>query len=285
MNSAHLILSNDHSYNNGLARKLMAQHGIRPDAVDTLDGKTADVNEINNALYTDSLIAQNKAVIVNNAEALKPGAIGVILTFAQSPEGNTLLLMVSGSMDTFKQAKFAGLNAAKTIKRHTLAGKTASVFIQDYIREHATKITRAAADMLADILDAATWGIVEQEMDKLSTYAGKDGTIDENTVSELTFNLNRSDTFQFVSELLGHRDAAALRDLARIQETGGDSVMVIGAILWKLRQMVTAKPRDAALRNRMKRIYEYSYALRTGTIRGPLALDMMTIELLRGKLY
>ncbi len=285
MNAVHLILSNDHSYNTGLIRKLTAQYKVRPDSVDTLDGKTTDVYGINNALYTDSLIAQNRAVIINNAEALKPDSIGAIVKFAASPEGTTLLMMVSGNADAFRQGKYAALGASKNIRKHTITGKSAAVFIQDYVKEHATKITAAAAGMLADILETATWGIIEQEMDKLSTYAGKDGTIDETAVSELTFNLDRSDTFQFVSELLGQKDAAALRDLARMQEAGADSTMVIGAILWKLRQMIAANPRNAALRRRMERIYEYSLALRTGTLRGPLALDLMTIELLRRKLY
>ena len=285
MGTAHFITGKDNSYNSALIRKLLAQHAVTQDALDTLDGKSTDLNQLNNALYTDSLLSKNRAAAIVNAESLKPEVIEAVVKFSASAAEHTLLILVTENTDALKLSKFTALRAAKTIKKYALTNQTTYSLIQDYIKEHNVKITNTAVDMLTSILEVSTWGIIEHELNKLSTYAGKDGTIDENTVSELTFNLNKSDTFKFVSEVLNHRDKAAFHDLRKIKETGAESAMVIGALLWKLRQLLYDTPDDTALRKRIGLIYDYSLAMRKGLVTNNLALDMLTIELLHGKLY
>ena len=285
MGTAHFITGKDNSYNSALIRKLLTQHAVTPDALDTLDGKSVDVYQLDNALYTDSLLSKNKAAVITNAESLKPDVIEAVIKFSSSAAEHTLLILVTENPDALKLSKFSALRTAKTIKKYVLTNQTTYSLIQDYIKEHNVKITNTAVDMLTSVLEVSTWGIIEHELNKLSTYAGKDGTIDENTVSELTFNLNKSDTFKFVSEVLNHRDKAAFHDLKKIKETGAESAMVIGALLWKLRQLLYDAPDDTALRKRIGLIYDYSLAMRKGLVTNNLALDMLTIELLHRKLY
>ena len=285
MGTAHFITGKDNSYNAALIRKLLTQHAVTPDALDTLEGKSTDLHQLNNALYTDSLLSKNRAAVITNAESLKPDVIEAIIKFSTSAAEHTLLILITENTDALKLSKFTALRAAKTIKKHALTNQTTYSLIQDYIKEHNVKITNTAVEMLTSVLEVSTWGIIENELNKLSTYAGKDGTIDENAVSELTFNLNKSDTFKFVSEVLNHRDKAAFHDLRKIKETGAESAMVIGALLWKLRQLLYDAPDDITLRKRIGLIYDYSLAMRKGLVSNNLALDMLTIELLRGKLY
>jgi DNA polymerase III delta subunit len=285
MGTSHFIIGKDNSYNSALIRKLITQHGVQADALDTLEGKSIDLHQLNNALYTDSLIAKNRGIIINNAESLKPDVIEAVIKYSASAPEHILLLLVSENTDAIKHSKFAALNSAKTIKKHNLSNQTTYSLIQDYIKEHNVKITGAAVDMLINVFEVSTWGIIENELNKLSTYAGKNGSIDENAVSELTFNLNKSDTFKFVNELLNHTGKAAFHDLKKIKETGGESAMVIGALVWKLRQLIYNAPDDDSIRKRIGLIYDYSLAMRKGMVNSSLALDMLTIELLHGKLY
>ncbi len=67
MGTSHFIIGKDNSYNSALIRKLITQHGVQADALDTLEGKSIDLHQLNNALYTDSLIAKNRGIIINNA--------------------------------------------------------------------------------------------------------------------------------------------------------------------------------------------------------------------------
>ena len=285
MGTTYFISGKDSSYNSSLIRKLLTKHAVPPDSLDTLDGKSLDIHQLDNALYTDSLLSKSKAAVITNAESLKPDVIEAVIKFSASAAGQTLLILVTENTDALKLSKFAPLHTAKTIKKHALTNQTTYSFIQDYRKEHTVKITDTAIDMLTSVFEVSTWGIIENELNKLSTYAGKDGIIDENAVSELTFNLNKSDTFKFVSEVLSHRDKAAFHDLKKIKETGAESAMVIGAILWKLRQLLSDAPDDATLRKRIGLIYNYSLAVRKGVIPNNLSLDILTIELLHGKLY
>ena len=285
MGTTYFISGKDSSYNSSLLRKLLTKHAVPPDSLDTLDGKSLEVHQLYNALYTDSLLSKNKAAVITNAESIKPDVIEEVIKFSASAAGQTLLLLVTENTDAIKLSKFTALYAAKTIKKHALTNQTTYSFIHDYIQEHNVKITDTAIDMLTSVFEVSTWGIIENELNKLSTYVGKDGTIDENAVSELTFNLNKSDTFKFVSEVLSHRDKAAFHDLKKIKETGAESAMVIGALLWKLRQLLSDAPDDAILRKRIGLIYDYSLAVRKGVIPNNLSLDILTIELLHGKLY
>ncbi|MCL4468530.1 MAG: hypothetical protein M1591_06330, partial [Deltaproteobacteria bacterium] len=192
MGTTHFIIGKDNSYNSALIRKLLAQHAVTPDTLDTLDGKSTDLHQLNNALYTDSLLSKNRAAVIVNAESLKPDVIEAVIKFSASAAEHTLLILVSENADALKHSKFTALHAAKTIKKHALTNQTTYSLIQDYIKERNVKITNTAVDMLTSVLEVSTWGIIENELNKLSTYAGKDGTIDENAVSELTFNLNKS---------------------------------------------------------------------------------------------
>ncbi len=285
MYTLHLIIDKDNSYNSALIKKLISEHSVKADAIDTFDGKFIDLHQINNALYTDSLISNNRAIIINNTESLKPDAIDAVIKFSVSPPAHILLILVSENVDALKHGKFSGLNAIKTIKKHASPNHTTHSLIQEYIKDHNVKITKTAIEMLVNIFEVSTWGIVENELKKLSTYVGKNGIIDENAVSELTFNLNKSDTFKFVNEILAHNVKAALKDFKKIKETSAESVMIIGALLWKLRQLLYDTPNDNNIRHKIELIYKYNLAIRRGVINNNLGLDMLIIELLHEKLY
>ncbi len=284
MNSIHLIVSKDNSYNTALTKRLVGQHAVKSDAVDVFEGKTIELQQLDNALYTDSLISRTRAIVIHNIEHMKPDAIEAIIKFSDSPPEHILLVMTSENADALKQNKFETLHSLKTLKRHISLNQTTYSLIQDYIKSHNTRITRAAVDMLVSIFEVSTWGIVENEMNKLSTYAGNNGVIDENAVSELTFNLNKTDTFKFVNEILAHKEKEALKDLKGIKETGVDNIMVIGALAWKFRQLLIRSNNEDFTKG-IRLLYEYNLNIRKGKISNTIALDKLTIELLRAKLY
>lgn len=285
----HLIISKDGSYNSSVAKTLVAEHIGKPaaghgDAVDVFEGKTIDLQQLDNALYTDSLIAGNKAIVMNNIEYLKPDAIAMIARFSETAPGHILLVMTCENADALKQNRFEAFRSLRKLKKHTALQQTAYSLFQDYLKKHNIRITKAALDMLVNVFEAPTWGMVENEMNKLSTYAGRNGEIDENAVSELTFNLDRADTFQFVNELLAHKTKPALKDLKRIKDTGVETIMVIGALAWKFRQLLQSTG-DAGFIRRLGLLYDYNLSLRKGMLGSSVALDKLAIELLNEKFY
>lgn len=282
MDTVHLIISSDDSYNSAVVRRLIIKHGVRKEAIDIFDGKILEQDQFENALYTNSLISSNKAIVINNAEKLKADIIALIEHFAGVPQEQVLVILVSEDVDVAKKK----LNSIKSIRKHILTNITTYSLIQSYIKEYNIKITKTAIDMLANTLEIPKWGIVENEFNKLSTYVGKDNVINEDAVSELTINLNRSDTFKFVSEIINLNKESALKSLQRLKESGGDNAMIIGALLWKLRQMVPRTRDNADLFIRQfELIYEYTLAIRTGRLNNNIALDILAMELLHRKPY
>lgn len=284
MNSVHLIISKDNSYNAALTKKLLAQHINKTDHVDVFEGKNPELYRIYDSLYTNSLISKNRAVIINNFELLKTDIIEIISRFLISPPEHIFLIMTSGNTNVLKQKQFDPIVSSKIVKKHISMNQSTYSLIRNYIKEHNVRITKSAVDMLTNVFEVSTYGIVENELDKLSTYAGRDGTIDETTVSELTFNLNKSDTFKLVNEILNHKEKAALKDLKSIKETGLDSRMVIGALAWKFRQLLSYSNNKKSVRC-INLLYKYNFDIRKGRINNTIALDKLTIELLHEKSY
>lgn len=285
MGNIHLIVSKDTSYISATTRKLVSQYVDKSEAIETFEGKFAELQQIDNALYTDSLISKNRAIIINNIDLLKPDVIEHINTFLTSPPDHILFIMTSTHADALKDGQFGTIQSSPSIKKHIALNQTTQSLIQNYIKEHDVKITQSAVDMLVNVFEVATWGIVENELNKLSTYAGKDGSIDEAAVSELTFNINNSDTFRFVNNILAHKQKAALKDLKSIKETGVESIMVIGALAWKFRQLLAGSPNNGALIKSINLLYKYNLEIRKGLINNTTALDKLTIELLQQKFY
>ncbi|MCL4558786.1 MAG: hypothetical protein M1491_09240 [Deltaproteobacteria bacterium] len=284
MGNIHLIISNDNSYISSVVKKLVVQHIDREDAVESFDGKYAAPQQIDNALHTGSLISKNRAIVIHSIQSLKTDLIEDITAFLASPPENVLLIMTSDHPEVMKQKQFGTIQASRAVTRHVAVNKSTHSLLQDYIKEHDVRISPAAVDMLVDILEVGTWGIVENELNKLSTYAGRDKTIDETAVSELTFNLNRSDTFKLVNDVLAHRQKDALKDLKAVQETGGESAMVIGALAWKFRQLL-ASSNSRAFVKAIALLYGYSLDIRKGMIGNAMALDKLIIELLQQKIH
>jgi|YelNatPaOPRAMG01_1025707.scaffolds.fasta_scaffold05694_13 DNA polymerase III delta subunit len=285
MNNLHLIVSKDSSYNAAIAKKIILEHSIRHEAVDNFDARTLDTFQLKNTLYSNSLISNKRCIIINNAHLLKPDVIELIIQFANAPQPDAVLIMISEDTDEAKK-RLVALNSMKSITRHISANQTTYALIQNYIKTYNIKITKPAIDMLVNILEVSTWGIIENELNKLSTYAGKNGVIDEDAVAEITFNINRADTFKFVNELLAQKEKSAFEDLKKLKEAGSEIAMITGAILWKIRQLLSDPSNQVdTLIKRIELIYNYTLALRSGKLNNNIILDMLTIELLHEKPY
>ncbi len=284
MAGLHLIVGKDGSYNAALVKRLVMRHAARHDMTDTFEGRSLEPDQLDNAFYTGSLIAGNRAIVINGIESSKPEVVRAIIKFSASVPEHILLIMVSENTEALKRGKLDAINSIQSLKKHVYSDKTTYMLVQEYLKEHPVKITKDAVDMLVNIFELSTWGIIENELDKLSTYAGRNGVIDENAVSELTFNLNKSDTFKFVGEIVSHAEKPALRDIRKIRETGVESPMVIGALAWKLRQLLSSS-HDETLIKRLEMLYSHSIAVRKGLLNDSLALDLLTIRLLRGQAY
>ncbi|MCL4478603.1 MAG: hypothetical protein M1381_05820 [Deltaproteobacteria bacterium] len=279
MPDIHIIISKDSSYNTDLIRKLKKEYTKDNDSVEVFDGNEANTGQIDNALFTSSLFSQKKVVIINDFESLRSNTVDVLNRFSNSNITNLCLIMSSEESDVLKEKQFQELLSSKHIKRHVQINLTTYGLIQNHIKQHQIKITKEAIDMLVSILEISTWGIVENELTKLATYAGKDGFIDENTVSELTFNIDKADTFKFVDDIIKMDEKSALRDLKKIKDTGSEPIMVIGAIAWKFRQLLQNSYEERFVKG-LNLIYKYSLALREGKISNNLILDRLVIELL-----
>ncbi len=284
MGNIHLIVSNDSSYISSVAKKLVSEHVGRENAVESFDGKSSALEQIDNALRTGSLISTNRAVIINNMQSLKQDAIEAIAALLSSPPEGLLLIMTSDNPELLKQKRFEAIQSSRMVVRHIAPNLSTYALLQSYLKGHAVRISPAAMEMLVNAFEVATWGIVENELNKLSTYVGKDGTIDEAAVNDLTFNIDNSDTFGFVNDLLARRQKDALKALKSIHETGTESIMVIGALAWKLRQLL-GKSSEPTLIKSLGLLYRYNLAIRKGLISNTLALDKLTIELLQQKTY
>jgi DNA polymerase-3 subunit delta len=101
-------------------------------------------------------------------------------------------------------------------------------------------IARPAAELLVERAAGKTTAI-DTQLEKLALHAGANKEITVEDVLSLTQDDRTYDTFTLVGTILKGDVAAALRMYHGMLEHGGDISPVIGALAWKLRELINVR--------------------------------------------
>ncbi len=122
-----------------------------------------------------------------------------------------------------------------------------SQWINRHVQRQDAEITVAAADLLA-----ATVGrdpaVLRHEIDKLVTYVGPQGRIDERLVAELASEARLSDIFALVDAIGQQRQARAMVELQRLLQAGHHPLYILAMIVRQFRLLLQVRGLPAGSR-------------------------------------
>ncbi len=197
-------------------------------------------NNIADTLRSGSLFAENKLVLIKNAERLSENEKKYLLTYAKAPSKHTYVVL-----DTEKNylenrflsdmAKYAKVNECNKLPNARLYS-----WIYKYTHDRNKKISKDAAGLLVE-LKGNNLRTLAMELDKLITYLDSRQDIAKRDVE----NLVEGDVTRSVFDLV---DAVSSRDFERslnliqaLSQTRRSQTEIIGLLGWQFKRLWKAK--------------------------------------------
>ncbi|MEM9693775.1 MAG: DNA polymerase III subunit delta [Myxococcota bacterium] len=198
----------------------------------------ASADTVVSAAQTAPMMAPKRWVLVRNVERWDGGeALDIIHRYAAEPSPSTVLVLVAskihGQRRLMKRAKKDGF----LVSCDELKARQLPAWIKQRAKAKGHGLGPGLAEALSDLLGPEL-APVDDALERLSLFVGEGATIDEAAVSEVVMRL-RQDTVWALVDALADRDAeTALHALTDAYDPRDRGLPVLGAVAWKLRQIV-----------------------------------------------
>jgi DNA polymerase-3 subunit delta len=246
---AVVLLGTDH-YLRDLCRKQIVEacvpEGAREWAVARVRGDGDGWNEALERVQTMPMLAPKQVIIVEDAELIeklgddsRDEILGALGKYLDSPALFSVLLIQAEALD--RRQRFYKVLAEKAlIVELTIGSESAASLAVQMAKESGIEIDRAAATLLADILNGEP-ARIRIEIDKLAAYAQDRGRIATTDVEALVVAARKNTVWQLADMLATRERAAAMSFLDNLLREGEEPVRLVGALAWRYRKLVEAR--------------------------------------------
>lgn len=233
-----MLLQNDAA---DLVRKKATEEGYG-DKQKFIQDSSFDWSSWLDASHAMSLFA-DKRLIELRLTSSKIGTEGskAVLNYLNHPAENTVVLIITprieGQPKWVKQIITDGIY----VPIYPLdTNQLPSWLVQRAKSSHQLSLTHDAALLLAERVEGNLMA-AEQELEKLSLLAGKQSSINVETVADNVSDNARFSAFNMLDHAVSGNAISACRALSHIREEGTEAVAIIGAIAYQLRTLVQLK--------------------------------------------
>lgn len=204
-------------------------------------------------LYTGSLFGDRRVVVIRDAHELPADIAAGLAAVLDGPAPDALVVLLAGGtgriMKLAKRIKAAGGRVDVAPPRDWEDRKWAGLVRDEFAQHHR----RAAPGAIDAILSHAGLD-VGQIAEKVSQVVSRvpSGTISAEHVDSVVVGHGSRGSFAVADAMCQRRPAQALELLRGVLESGDDPVMVLGALVYRVRSIVAVAggvdPADAGLR-------------------------------------
>lgn len=273
--------------------------------LERIDGETATVQQLMSSLAAVPFLATSRLVIVEGAAANK--TIGAKWTdiLAAVPK-STVAVFVEREVDQRTAAFKALKTAEKVMKFEPLSPAKLPAWVKSQVAERGGSIEAAAVRELIDRAGDDQWRL-GQEIGKLVAYAPE---ITVAAVEELVAATIQRTIFDLVEAMTAGRAAVALTAYQALLAQKESEIYILTMIQWQLRNLLMAKlapaamsPTEAAtasgvspyvmskavaaaarvdeakLRAAFAAAVEAEYQIKSGAVRGEVAVERLIIQI------
>jgi DNA polymerase-3 subunit delta len=200
----------------------------------TFTGDKAELAAVRDDLATPPFIGPRRLVIVEGADPFVTRYRPALEKYFAEPTGpGVLLLDVKSWTASTRLAKLLTDTATIVCKAPT-ADRLARWCVQRAETQHQKALTKAAADLLVDLV-GAEMGQLDQELSKLAVYVGDGARIDVKDVDALVGRSREAKTFDIFAAIGNGETGRALAILDELLEQEMEPLAILGAFSWQLR--------------------------------------------------
>jgi len=207
-----------------------------------LEGKTAQLSEVMDALSTRSLFGGGKRrmVQVNDADKFVSEHRQRLEEYLAKPKpSGVLALVVTTWPGTTKLAKAVAARGLP-IECKTPETRALGPWLRKWCeRAHGKKLSAPAADLLIDMVGPEL-GLLDQELGKLSALAADEKQIGPELVGQAVAGGRAKSTWDMLDAAAAGKAAQALEQLDRILASGENAIGMLAQMSWSLRKLAAA---------------------------------------------
>jgi DNA polymerase-3 subunit delta len=219
---------------------------LRGWALARLSAREAGWDEILQRAQTLPMLAQRQVIIVDGAESVeklgdksRDEIIEALGKYLASPAPFTVLLLEAAALD--RRQKFFKLIIEKAlIVELTIGGESAVALASQMAKDLGVEIDRAAAVLLAEILNSEP-ARIRIELEKLASYVQGAGRISTADVETMVVAARKNTVWQLADMLADRKRAEALAFLDNLLREGEEPVALVGAMAWLYRKLIEAR--------------------------------------------
>lgn len=159
--------------------------------------------------------------------------------FADVPESTTLILVDRGAVAKNSALLKAAARYGKVEEHITPKGASLERWIGDKAKEIGVRVTPGAVSLLGtSIADLAA---LSNELEKLSLYVGKGGTVDETVLRTMSWASKADDVFEMTSAAARRDTRGALLNLQRLMDGGTSPEGILPVLAWQIRTLIQVR--------------------------------------------
>lgn len=215
-------------------------------AVTRLDGATLTIPALIEHCAAAPFLSPRRLVIVDGlAGRLEKGQPNTLLKPLQDylprlPESTILVFRERSALPARHPLVALVAKVGQVREFGPPRGRELSRWIAEQVRQEGAEITPAACDLLAATSggDPAT---LHHEIEKLVSYVGPQGRIDEALVGELASAGRLSDIFALVDAIGQRRRARAMLELHRLLQAGQHPLYILSMVVRQFRLLLQVK--------------------------------------------
>jgi DNA polymerase III subunit delta len=217
-------------------------------------GKETDLQSVWDELRTVSMWGDRRLVIVDDADEFVTKHRAGLEKYAAAPAKKSVLVLdVKSWPKTTRLAKQIAQSGLE-IECTDLKGVALTKWLQETARDsHQADLPRDAATLLIELIGEEL-GLLDQELSKLGSYVGQQGTITTEVVRAMVGGWRTETTWAMTDAVRDGDLASAIKDLHDLLYHGEAPQKLIGGIHFVFRKLAYAtdlarqQPLEAALR-------------------------------------
>jgi DNA polymerase III subunit delta len=234
------------------AERFLKQHALEelrrqilgPDddevAVTRFAGETIDLRSVVDALLTVSMWSPRQIVLVEDADDFVSNFRDGLEKYLDRPAKKSVLILDVKSWPASTRLAKKTLQIGLPLDCNALKPAELTAWLVDWCkRRYERKIGRDAAQRMIE-LAGTSFGLLDQELAKLTSYVGEAGTIDTGTVEKLVGGWKAETTWKMLDAVRDGRIDLALPMLDKLLVAGEHPLKLLGGINYVFRPLVQA---------------------------------------------
>ncbi len=220
--------------------ELAVDASVRDFNVSSIDATAGLLDEALAVAEQLPMMSERRVVILSGFEVIADEhQLELLTAYIRKPAPSTVLVFDSEALDNRRAITAILRKGAKNVSFRRLADDEASRWVRDYANATGGRLDQGVSEALVGMAGNGLSRLAT-EVDKLVAYAG-DHSVTRSDVENLVLHSREHSSFELTDAILtGNRERAS-RLLDRLLRSGGEPVMILGAIARLFRQMLAAR--------------------------------------------